>query len=333
MFYAITKNKQVIHINQASDKEQYYCPQCHAALMIKKGIKMKKHFSHIKGNHCSHHNGESINHHQAKKQIAQQLAQYYTVAIEYRIKEKEQVRIADICLPNEQYIIEFQQSVIDYKLLNMRHQFYIKCGYQVVWLLDDNLIMINYHKIKLSRFIRHFIQKNKVGYYILTYNYCHKKYYVYYLFMSDLFNNYVKFNKVDITMTDIFCHVTNYQYSLTKRMATYQEKSNYMRQTLKYNRSVHHQLLKNIYQLGWQINQLPPYIGYIYPQQLFLACHPLVWQVHATLLVQIYRYSPKDILRHLLAKYPKYQSIYIDYQTIQLEIKTMFQDFMKQIVQ
>lgn len=250
MFYALTKNKQLIHINQALKKEQYYCPKCQATLIIKKGIKMKKHFSHIKGSHCSQHKGESVNHYQSKKQIAKQLAQYYTVAIEYRIESTTQFRIADICLPNEHYVIEFQRSVIDYNLLNARHQFYIKCGYQVLWLLDDYLITINYHKIKLSRFIRHFIQQDKVGYYILTYNEQHKNYYMYYLYMSDLFNNYAKFHKLNITITDIFRRNSHHQHQLIKTMVNYQEKINYIVQSMKYNHSVHHQLLKNMYQLG-----------------------------------------------------------------------------------
>ena len=72
--YAENKNGNIIHINNASKGESYFCPDCKDALIFKKGNIRQKHFSHK--NISSNCTGEGYLHKTFKKMLLEYLKYY-----------------------------------------------------------------------------------------------------------------------------------------------------------------------------------------------------------------------------------------------------------------
>ena len=138
MFIALNKAGERIEIDNADPQKQYFCPICGESLIIraKDSLCRKTHFAHKKGTKClddwKHDMSEWHNHWQQcfpKK--------YREVVIENN-GEKHR---ADICIGNT--VIEFQHSPITGEEIAKRNEFYISCGYQVVWVFDATDKIIN----------------------------------------------------------------------------------------------------------------------------------------------------------------------------------------------
>lgn len=69
MCLACTKDKEIIHINDALPKTDYYCGCCNGILRVRNGKIRKKHFSHLPNNDCKD-KGESLIHEYWKGQFS-----------------------------------------------------------------------------------------------------------------------------------------------------------------------------------------------------------------------------------------------------------------------
>lgn len=131
MFIALNANGERVSIENATKDNQYFCPICGELLTIRAtdSLAVKTHFAHKRGTICyddwTHDMSEW--HLSWQKQFPEQ---YREVVIEKNgIKHR-----ADICINNT--VIEFQHSPITGEEITKRNDFYISCGYQVVWVFD-----------------------------------------------------------------------------------------------------------------------------------------------------------------------------------------------------
>lgn len=131
MFIALDSNMERVSIENAIADEQYFCPICGKPLTIRatKSTVVKTHFAHKRGMLCYDDwtNDMSEWHLSWQKSFPEQ---YREVVIE---KDGNKHR-ADICINNT--VIEFQHSPITGEEIAKRNDFYLSCGYDVVWVFD-----------------------------------------------------------------------------------------------------------------------------------------------------------------------------------------------------
>lgn len=131
MFIALDANGERISIDNATKDDNYFCPICGEPLVIRatNSLAVKTHFAHKRGTLCF----DDWNHDMSEWHLSWQKQfpeQYREVVIEKNgIKHR-----ADICINNT--VIEFQHSPITGEEIVKRNDFYISCGYKVVWVFD-----------------------------------------------------------------------------------------------------------------------------------------------------------------------------------------------------
>ena len=131
MFIALNSNGERISIENAIKNNEYFCPICGEPLIIRaaNSFAVKTHFAHKRGTVCY----DDWTHDMSEWHLSWQKRfpeQYREVIIEKNgIKHR-----ADICIKNT--VIEFQHSPITAEEIVKRNDFYISCGYQVVWVFD-----------------------------------------------------------------------------------------------------------------------------------------------------------------------------------------------------
>lgn len=130
MFIALNANGERVSIENATKDNQYFCPSCGEPLIVKAkdSWAVRTHFAHKRGTDCDDWTHDMSEWHLSWQQ--QFPEQYREVPIEKNgIKHR-----ADICINNT--VIEFQHSPIKGEEIAKRNDFYISCGYQVVWVFD-----------------------------------------------------------------------------------------------------------------------------------------------------------------------------------------------------
>lgn len=154
MFIALDNTGNRISVENATQGGKYYCPICKEQLTIKaiNSLAVKTHFAHKHGTKCfdnwSHDMSEW--HLEWQKQFPEQ---YREVIIEKDgIKHR-----ADICIGNT--VIEFQHSHIKREEIVERNNFYMECGYNVVWVFDATDKIKNVYGNSLDPFL---CQKNEL---------------------------------------------------------------------------------------------------------------------------------------------------------------------------
>jgi len=131
MFISLNAIGERVSIEKATPDNNYYCPVCGEPLTIRatNSLAVKTHFAHKRGTICYDDWVHDMSewHLSWQKQFPEQ---YREVVIEKDgIKHR-----ADICINNT--VIEFQHSYISGEEIAKRNDFYISCGYQVVWVFD-----------------------------------------------------------------------------------------------------------------------------------------------------------------------------------------------------
>lgn len=140
MFFALNKdtNKRV-DIEEALKekiKSDYICPLCYKDLIMKKGVINASHFAHkVK---CDETFSVDMSiWHKEWQDIFPKENQEVIVECDIAAKEDAVIHIkhrADVLINN--YVIEFQHSLISREEFNARNWFYNYCGYKVIWIFD-----------------------------------------------------------------------------------------------------------------------------------------------------------------------------------------------------
>ena len=130
MFFAFDENRQKVNVNNATKDHQYFCPICGECLSIRAmdSLAMKAHFAHKRGTMCDDWDHDMSEWHCTWQEKFPE--EYREVVVENNgVKHR-----ADILINNT--VIEFQHSPITAEELKRRNDFYITCGYNVVWVFD-----------------------------------------------------------------------------------------------------------------------------------------------------------------------------------------------------
>ena len=130
MFVAYNSLQEHVSIENAIAEDKYYCPGCGAPLVIraKESLAVKAHFAHRRGADC-----DSWTHDMSEWHLLWQ--RRFPIQNREVVVEKDGVKHrADVCINNT--VIEFQHSPIKAEEIAQRNEFYLSCGYRVVWVFD-----------------------------------------------------------------------------------------------------------------------------------------------------------------------------------------------------
>ena len=119
-------------------KISWYCPGCGSEVIIKNGLVMRPHFSHKQCQSCdSFSENESEEHLLGKEVLAKNCDKFgLTYELEAYLPSIQQR--PDILVEGN-IAVEFQCSTLSIKRLKERTSSYLQNGYQVIWLLGNNL--------------------------------------------------------------------------------------------------------------------------------------------------------------------------------------------------
>lgn len=137
MFVAYNADNKLISIENATAENKYYCPGCGAPLTIraKGSLAVKTHFAHKRGSDC-----DNWTHDMSEWHLSWQ--KRFPIQNREVVIEKNGIKHrADVCINNA--VIEFQHSPIKAEEIAQRNEFYLSCGYRVVWVFDAESKLTN----------------------------------------------------------------------------------------------------------------------------------------------------------------------------------------------
>lgn len=165
MFTAKTASGDLLHLPVLNWKEVqqlpqsgYYCPDCNAPLILRKGTYKLPHFAHHSSCPSNSLSPKETLHHLAGKQHLYVLLSNYfqQVHLEYYFPSIKQR--ADVCLSGElSLVVEYQCSAISASEVFSRTLGYSQCGYDVRWLLHPQFLPTEQKGltiVKLSKFLQ-----------------------------------------------------------------------------------------------------------------------------------------------------------------------------------
>lgn len=133
MQFAIDKKKNRVHIDEAIEDEEYFCPCCEGSLTQRRGQKNIHHFAHARGTKCSDNW-----HYEEMSEWHRGWQEKYPVECREVVLEKDGVRHrADVCV--NVTVIEFQHSPMSVSEFLDRNEFYTSAGYKLIWLFDETV--------------------------------------------------------------------------------------------------------------------------------------------------------------------------------------------------
>lgn len=131
MFIALDEAKQRTSVEKATKLNSYFCPICGEPLIIRaeNSLAVKKHFAHKRGTNCI----DDWSHDMSEWHLSWQ--EKFPENCREVIIEKDGIKHrADVFINNT--VIEFQHSPITSEEIAKRNNFYLSCGYKVVWVFD-----------------------------------------------------------------------------------------------------------------------------------------------------------------------------------------------------
>ena len=131
MFIAFNDKQERISIENATQENPYFCPICGEPLIIKamKSLAVHPHFAHKRGAKCPDdwHYDMSEWHYSWQQKFPKENRE--VIITKDGVKHR-----ADVLINNT--VIEFQHSHIKGEEIAKRNNFYLTCGYNVVWVFD-----------------------------------------------------------------------------------------------------------------------------------------------------------------------------------------------------
>ena len=133
MFVSIDDKNNRVSVENAIKGGKYFCPSCGEPLIVRAtdSLAVKTHFSHKKGTDC-----DSFTHDMSDWHFDWQMK--FPIENREVVVEKDGIKHrADVLINN--IVIEFQHSPITAEEIAKRNEFYLSCGYKVIWIFDaDN---------------------------------------------------------------------------------------------------------------------------------------------------------------------------------------------------
>lgn len=117
-----------VDINDAIQKDEYFCPLCNARLVQKCGNKRVHHFAHCNGSECDEWSSDMSEWHRSWQNLFPEECR--EVVVELNGNKHR----ADILINNT--VVEFQHSRMTNEEFLARNSFYTQAGYRLIWLFD-----------------------------------------------------------------------------------------------------------------------------------------------------------------------------------------------------
>ncbi|MFL2029221.1 competence protein CoiA [Loigolactobacillus zhaoyuanensis] len=120
-------------------QQPFYCPVCHAQVMLKIGSTIQPHFAHYSGTECTIAAEGETAEHLAGKALLGRLCRRWRVTFAYEVYLPSIQQRPDllISIGIRRIALEFQCSPISIDRLQERTQGYRQIGYQVIWILGQ----------------------------------------------------------------------------------------------------------------------------------------------------------------------------------------------------
>lgn len=135
MYFAIDGNGKRVFIDEVAEKQKYYCPVCKAPLIIKRGTLIAHHFAHKTTVDCDPwYKGKMSIWHKSFQELFP--VEYQEIAIWN--DDRTEYHIADIMLDiqGRPTVFEFQHSPLSHQEFIERTNYYLKCGFRLIWIFD-----------------------------------------------------------------------------------------------------------------------------------------------------------------------------------------------------
>lgn len=128
---AINKNGLFVHVYDAIEGEDYFCPQCNAKMVLKRGDVRDHHFAHPNNSPCSDtwHYDMTGWHREWQDRFPKECQ-------EIVVSANGRSHRADVLIENNKVVFEFQHSPMTSSEFEERNDFYNSLGYKVVWIFD-----------------------------------------------------------------------------------------------------------------------------------------------------------------------------------------------------
>ncbi|KRL99717.1 competence protein CoiA family protein [Liquorilactobacillus satsumensis] len=179
MLQACNLDGEPIAAYQAESGESYYCPACHAELILKSGAHKITHFAHRNNPECAAHSeGETSEHLTGKLQLAQLLkVQGKTVIVEYYIEVLKQRPDLFVRHQQQNFVLEFQCAPLSVEKMKQRSEGYRRLGIAFLWILGERHRLQRGITQQIAQFIRWL---PNLGFYLVYYSVKRKKLELYY---------------------------------------------------------------------------------------------------------------------------------------------------------
>lgn len=132
LFYLTGKHSRK-ELQEIRSHEQFFCPSCHAPLLLKIGEIIIPHFAHKSLSDCDHFSEPESSLHLHGKLLLHQFFQQLNFTVELE-KHLSQIRQRADLLVDGKYAIEFQCSTIPVPQLKQRSEGYRQLSMQPIWI-------------------------------------------------------------------------------------------------------------------------------------------------------------------------------------------------------
>ncbi|MCS4486622.1 competence protein CoiA [Staphylococcus americanisciuri] len=290
MLTAYNEHKERILAQHAQKDMCYFCPVCEEQMVLKQGRKNIAHFAH---SHQCHHQGtgETALHCKLKAHIYHVLSRkYHHVQLEPYLSEIQQ--IPDIVVNNT--ALEIQLSVIPVEQMRQRTECLVRAGYHVIWLT--------------------MLPRYRQGVYVfnqLQQACIHPKRHMMYGIHPTTYQLYRLRNLMSITARQFVadCEEASYAQLVEEVIADLSEMMTVRKlatvrilRYLMYCRrkdSVHEPTLSAMYRMQLSDEQVVQLTGFIFPEQLYIYTHPVLWQLKV-LEALSQQGNPYEVMRQCL---------------------------------
>ena len=270
MILAVDENGGQVLAENAKKGRHYFCPVCDSRVTLKQGPVKTAHFSHHHILDCMRYlyKRESVEHLELKHDLYLALAPHYPAAMEYYLRDIEQ--IADLLI-GESLALEIQLSTISPQLIIDRTEGYASIGIDVIWLLDDAAIRVDGPYIRPTHFQLATQREGK----IFTINLDTKEVFIHHIrHHAGGGRFYFKKERIDVkALAGRFLMET-----LGPRLLSEGElKAIISRERAR--RTVQNLTLTFLYHTGLTIDTMPEYLKYTMPSERWISNPPLEWKL------------------------------------------------------
>ncbi len=285
MFTAQTETGEVVTVTKINrdflkkSSASYVCCCCQEEVILKNGDIKVPHFAHKKSGRCkAASEGESTKHLMAKELLLGWLtAQAFRVNLEHYFPEIK--RQADLFIEGN-IVLEYQCSTIPIKEMIERTENYLSLGLKPYWILGQELI-IRGGKYVFSAFQLAFLLKDKnLGYYLFCFhpekNYFELIYHIHHYIGKYFFASSMKL-PLSIPLEEMQAKIAQIRFkSLYIKRNRKMEREHLSYFYAKYkSKSI---FLKQLYQSGYAILNLPKEIGVQLSRQFLTHTPAIEWQ-------------------------------------------------------